>query len=122
MKIKGEEDKETLVAANNYANSLFDLKRLEEARALFRKMTPVARRVLGKNNELTLKMRWTYAQAIFMDDGTTLDDLRKAVTTLEDTERTARRVLGGAHPTVAGIEIALRAARARLLLRGGYKT
>ena len=32
------------------------------------------------------------------DDGATLDDLREAVTTLEETERTARRVLGGAHP------------------------
>ena len=32
-------------------------------------------------------------------DGATLDDLREAVTTLEDTERIARRVLGGAHPT-----------------------
>ena len=117
MKIKGEEDKETLVAANNYANSLFDLKRLEEARALFRKMTPVARRVLGKNNELTLKMRWTYAQAIFMDDGTTLDDLRKAVTTLEDTERTARRVLGAQHPRTMGIGDELRDTRAALRAR-----
>ena len=29
-----------------------------------------------------------------------LDDLREAVNTLEDTERTARRVLGAAHPLV----------------------
>ena len=67
-------------------------------------------------------MRWTYAEALYVDRGATLDDIREAVTTLEDVERIARRVLGGAHPTVAGIEIALRAARARLLLRGGYKT
>ena len=33
------------------------------------------------------------------DDAATLDDLREAVTTLEDAERIARRVLGGAHPT-----------------------
>ena len=82
---------------------------------MFRKMTPVARRVLGKNNELTLKMRWTYAQAIFMDDSTTLDDLREAVTTLEDTERTARRVLGSAHPLTSDIENSLQYARTRLL-------
>jgi hypothetical protein len=36
------------------------------------------------------------------------------VTTLEDAERTARRVLGGAHPTTTGIEDSLRNARAAL--------
>ena len=46
-----------------------------------------------------------------------LDDLREAVTTLEDTERTARRVLGGAHPTTTGIEAELRRARADLRAR-----
>ena len=33
----------------------------------------------------------------------TLDDLREAVATLEDTARTARRVLGGAHPLTGNI-------------------
>ena len=44
----------------------------------------------------------------------TLDDLREAVTTLEDAERIARRVLGGAHPTTLGIgpSLADRARRA----------
>ena len=62
-------------------------------------------------------MRWTYAQAIFMDDGTTLDDLREAVTTLEDTEQTARRVLGGAHPLTTSLEGDLQDARAALRAR-----
>ena len=48
---------------------------------------------------LTLKMR-IYARALYQDTGATLDDAREAVTTLEETERIARRVLGGAHPTV----------------------
>ena len=43
--------------------------------------------------------------ACVLDDGATLDDLREAVTTLEETARTARRVLGGAHPVT---EIAVR--------------
>ena len=46
-----------------------------------------------------------------MDSGATLDDLREAVNMLEDVERTARRVLGGAHPVAAGIERRLREAR-----------
>ena len=48
--------------------------------------------------------------ALYLDTGATLDDLREAVTTLEDTERTARRVLGGAHPLTKSIELALRKA------------
>ena len=48
-----------------------------------------------------------------------IDDLREAVSTLEDTERTARRVLGGAHPHVAGIEHNLQDARAALRAREG---
>ena len=43
-----------------------------------------------------------------------IDDLREAVTTLQDTERTARRVLGGAHPTAVEMERGLRQARAAL--------
>ena len=50
-------------------------------------------------------------------DGATLDDLRAAVTTLEDTERIARRVLGGAHPLTNAIETALQNARAALRAR-----
>ena len=53
----------------------------------------------------------------------TRDDLREAVTTLEDAERTARRVLGGAHPTTTGIGVFLRNMRAALnvTLRAAFK-
>ena len=50
----------------------------------------------------------------YKDGGATLDDLREAVTTLEDAERTARRVLGSAHPHTAAMETHLRNARAVL--------
>ena len=53
----------------------------------------------------------------YEDPGATLDDLRDAVTTLEDTARIARRVFGGAHPTTTGIERRLRNARAVLRAR-----
>ena len=58
-----------------------------------------------------------YARALYKDDGATLDDVREAVTTLEDTERIARRVLGGAHPLTVGIENSLQNARAALRAR-----
>jgi hypothetical protein len=97
--------------------SLIGLERFEEAKSVLRKIIPAARRVLGESNELALKMRWYYAQALYLDDGATLEDLREAVTTLEETARTARRVLGGAHPLTALIERNLRAARAALRAR-----
>ena len=54
---------------------------------------------------------------LYRDDGATLDDLREAVSTLEDLERTARRVLGCAHPAVMGIQQSLRKSRAALRAR-----
>ena len=60
---------------------------------------------------------WHYGEALYKDDGTTLDDLRKAVTTLEDTTRIARRVLDGTHPLTTGIANSLRDARAALAAR-----
>ena len=62
-------------------------------------------------------MRTNYAEALCQDDRATLDDVREAVTTLEDTTRIARRVLGGAHPTIGWIEKILRTARAKLRAR-----
>ena len=62
-------------------------------------------------------MKHKCASSLYLDDATTLDDLREAVTTLEDTERTARRVLGGAHPTTTNIERNLQVARAALHAR-----
>ena len=59
------------------------------------------------------------SQTPYEADGATLDDIREGVTTLEETARTARRVLGGSHPTTEGIEVFLRDARAALGARGG---
>ena len=61
--------------------------------------------------------RFSYAQSLYSDAGATLDDLREAVTTLEDAERVARRVLGGLHPTTTKIEDYLRKSRAALRAR-----
>ena len=56
-------------------------------------------------------VRQNYALALYQSDGATLDDIREAVTTLEETERIARRVLGGAHPETEYIADELREAR-----------
>ncbi|CAH0365938.1 unnamed protein product [Pelagomonas calceolata] len=117
LKLNGEQSRDTLAAALNYSASLDALKRYREAKSVLRKMMPVARRVLGENNDATLRLRWTYARALSKDDGATLDDLREAVTTLEDTARTAQRVFGRAHPMVVQLERSLRESRAALRAR-----
>ena len=119
LKLNGEEHRKTLLAANNYASSLEDLKRFEDAKALLRKIMPMARRALGDDSKTTLGMRKSYAQALYLDAGATFDDLREAVATLEATERTARRVLGGSHPIVTGLGKSMRASRTVLAAREG---
>jgi hypothetical protein len=114
LKLKGEEHERTLRAASNYAGSLSDLQRFKEARSLLRKTLPVARRLFGEDSDLTLTMRFNYARALLVDAAATLDDLREAVSTLEDLEPIARRVMGGAHPTTAAIGRTLQKARAAL--------
>ena len=114
VRLNGEEHRSTLLAAHNYAVTLKGLKRFEEAKSVLRKMMPVARRVLGEGCETTLKMRRTCAEALYKDPAATLDDLREAVTTLVDIERTARRVLGGAHPLTETIDSELEKTRAAL--------
>ena len=65
-------------------------------------------------SDVTLKMRSIYARALCEDANATLDDLREAVTTLEDAEQTARRVFGGTHPLVRRIGDDLRVSRGML--------
>ena len=122
LKLDGKEHENTLIAANNYAESLLILHRVKEAKKLMRRTMLVARRVLGEDDDTTLRARCGYAMALYKDDGATLDDLHKAVTTLEEIERIARRVFGGAHPLTKGIDISLRNARAALHARETVET
>ena len=105
------------MAACNYALSLLDLQRFKEVKSLMRSTVPVARRVIGENDDTTLRMRWACAQALYLDASATLDDHREAVTTLEETVRIARRVLGSAHPITTSVECDLQKVRAALRVR-----
>ena len=64
LKLLGEEHFETLREANNYAAAFRDLQRFTETKSLLLKTLPVSQRVFGENSELTLRMRWTYAEAL----------------------------------------------------------
>ena len=98
---------------------LLKSERYAEVKTLVRKTMPAARRVLGKSHEYTLRMTTLYAAALRNDPAATLDDLREAVTTLEDAGRIARRVLGGAQPLTVEIERLRQFLRAELHARDG---
>ena len=119
LRLFGEDEKRTIIAANNYAWALMGLNRFNEAKSLLLKTTPVARRILGDRHYLTLMMRMNYAEALYKDASATLSGLREAVTTLEDAEWIARRVFGSAHPHTAGAGRDLERSRAvpQLVLR-----
>ena len=119
LKLLGEENETTLLAANNYAASLLILERFAEAKSLMRRWIPVARRVLGAEHRLMLRIRWTSARALILDPSAMLDDLREAMTMLKDTDRIARRVLGGSHPVAVYIVQQLQNSRAALAAREG---
>ena len=122
MKLFGEQHFDSLLAASNYANCLNELKRYGEAKVMLLKIMPVARRVLGECHVITLRIRADYATALCDDDGATLNDLREAVTTFEESERIARRVLGGSHPLTVDIEGNLQVARDVLRAREGLNS
>ena len=86
---------------------------------MLREIIPVARRIFGEDATNTVKMKAVYACTLYEDPDATLDDLREAVMTLEDTARIARRVLGPSHPTTGDIVLDLQNARAALGARKG---
>ena len=116
LKLCGIEHEDTLGAAYNCATSLLALQHFGDVKSLLRDIVPVARRILG-SHELTLRIRWLHAEVLYKDPAATLDDVREAVTSLEELASIARRVMGGAHPTTTGIEDHLRVARAILRAR-----
>ena len=105
--VRPEEEAPVIIAALNYAQSLQSLNRSDEAKSLLRTTLPAARRVLGESHEITLKTRLLHAVVLYKADGATLADLREAVATFEETQRTALRVFGGAHPLLMEVEAAL---------------
>ena len=64
LRLYGEEHRESFNTTFNYATMLAQLQRFEEAKALFRKTMPVARRFLGEGHQITLRMRAIYAEAL----------------------------------------------------------
>ena len=83
-----------------------------------RRTIPVARRVLGENHEMTLRMRWQYVISLHDDDRATLADHREAVETLDSVAKSWKRVFGESHPETQKVQSALATARKKLARAG----
>ena len=103
-----------MIEACNHASLLKQLNRFNEIKALLVGTIPVARRVLGENHEMTLRMRWQYAISLHDDDCATLADHREAVETLDSVAKSWKRVFGESHPETPRVQNALATAREKL--------
>ena len=80
-----------------------------------RKTVPVATRVLGAEDRLTIKLGGSLGQHLYWDPDASPDQLRESVALLESYYGISKRVLGSTHPTT---DISKRdLVRARLRLR-----
>jgi hypothetical protein len=85
--------------------------------ARWRFMLTTSQPALPYSRSRTIGMRGNYARALYRDPNATLDDIREAVTILEEIAPTARRSLDGAHSLLSNILKSLRYARAALRAR-----
>ena len=69
---------------------------------------------MARNPKSRPTRRWNLARALYVDPDATLDNLREAVMTSEESERIALRVLGDSHELTADFGNESRAARAAL--------
>ena len=81
---------------------------------LSRPLLPVARRVLGADNDMCLRLAHVYVHAVMECATPSRDELIFAEKLLEDTVRRLRRVFGISHPSTARAEDDLATLRRRL--------
>ena len=110
---------DTILAGNNLAGSLVRGKLYAEARDLLKTIIPTARRSLGDDHPITLNLRGSWAQAIYMDSRASDEERVDAVATCEDCVRISLRVMGPTHPKHLNFQDDLRRARATLAFARG---
>ena len=109
--VGGVADRETLQAGVNLSIDMIRLQRIDELDAFLREneLLVTAQRVLGREHEYTIRLKWAHAHALRVDKST--DAVRGVVEALEDVCLTSRRVFGNEHPQTLGYEQGLAGAR-----------
>ena len=110
-------DMATLVSATHlYASWDTDDAYLVERQSFARKQSRVARRALGPDHEITLRLRSQYARSLLIRSSTPpRSDWLEAIEVAEDVVTTSRRVMGTSHPLTTHFQEMLE--RAKELVR-----
>ena len=98
------QDEDTLNVALNLSVALVRADEASESMAFSRPLLPLARRVLGADHDLCLRLAHGYAWAVTVCADSSRDELVFAEKLLEDAVRRFRRVLGTAHPSTSKAE------------------
>jgi len=116
-KLYGSSDMATLVSATHlYASWDTDDAYLVERQSFARKQSRVARRALGPDHEITLRLRSQYARSLLIRSSTPpRSDWLEAIEVAEDVVTTSRRVMGTSHPLTTHFQEMLE--RAKELVR-----
>ena len=105
------------MGAINLAMTLRKAGHKPEAKEFLRARSHVANRILGREDLVSLRIRWLYANSLWGDPDATLDDLVEAEATLKSVERSWRRIIGSAHQDTRDLELSLARAREKLAAR-----
>ena len=115
LRLKGTDHEQTINAANNLAISSMALGHLGDAQSLLRKNIRACRRSFGDDHVYTFRARSLFVRILYADPAS-IEDLREAVSIMEDVCRRGRRVLGDSHPEYHELQRNLATAR-RVLAR-----
>jgi len=103
----GATHERTILTGANLTVSLNQRKLFGETKTLVRdKLLPAARRSLGADHDLTLKLNQNLSAALQLSPEHTRDDLLEAQTIMQDVIQRRRRVFGPAHPNTLRAEAA----------------
>ena len=111
----GPSHERTILGAMCASSSLNTLKRYAEAREFMREQIDISRRSLGASHEMTLKLRRNLCKNYFLDQSNfSAEEMRQALSDLEDVLRLWRRVFGEQHPQTKFTEAMLLIAQMQL--------
>jgi hypothetical protein len=114
IRLFGDLHEKTFDSALNLSVALVKADEASESMAFSRRLLPLARRALGADHDVCLRLAHSYAYAAMNCAAVSREELIFAEKLVEDTVRRLRRVFGISHPSTARAEADL--ARIRRLL------
>ena len=104
----GESQPETIPPTLSLALALVKTGKRIEAKEFLRECLPIVDRALGRENVMTLRLRWLYSNCLGDNDDATIDDTAESVAMLESVATSWKRVMGERNEELQFIMDALR--------------